>query len=207
MSELHHSWSRAWSGIGAQTDGEDIYRLLLQRYSEDHRKYHTVQHLKECLMLFETVQALPEHPSEVEFALWFHDAIYEGKASDNEERSAEWAVSSALQGGASAEVARRVRSLIMATKHTAVPTGADEQVLVDIDLSILGASQERFAEYEQQIRSEYSFVPGWLFRRKRRSILKSFLGRKHIYSTPHFHSLLETKARENLHRATGRNAA
>lgn len=82
-----------------------------------------------------------------------------------------------------------------------------EQVLVDIDLSILGASEERFAEYEQQIRSEYSFVPGWLFRRKRRSILKSFLGRNHIYSTPHFHSLLEIKARQNLHRATGKNAA
>ena len=46
----------------------------------------------------------------------------------------------------------------MATRHAALPAGGDEQLLVDIDLAILGASAARFAEYERQIRAEYAFV-------------------------------------------------
>jgi hypothetical protein len=36
----------------------------------------------------------------------------------------------------------------MATCHTAKPADADQQLLVDIDLAILGAEPARFAEYE-----------------------------------------------------------
>ena len=36
---------------------------------------------------------------------------------------------------------------------------ADEQLLVDIDLAILGADTARFAEYQTQIRREYAHVP------------------------------------------------
>jgi predicted metal-dependent HD superfamily phosphohydrolase len=77
----------------------------------------------------------------------------------------------------------------------------DEQLLVDIDLAILGASEARFLEYERQIREEYGFVPGWLFRRKRRAILRSFLKRPRIFSTQHFNASLEQRARANLARA------
>ena len=86
--------------------------------------------------------------------------------------------------------------------HTAVPVLDDERLLVDIDLSILGAPEDRFTEYERQIRQEYAFVPKWLFRRKRREILKGFLDRPAIYSTPHFHDRLEARARDNLRRVT-----
>ena len=104
--------------------------------------------------------------------------------------------------GVSTDAAQRVHDLIMATRHTAVPSGRDEQLLVDIDLSILGAEGARFDEYEQQIRKEYAYVPGFLFRRKRREILKGFLDRSAIYSTPHFHDMLEARARDNLRRVT-----
>ncbi len=99
------------------------------------------------------------------------------------------------------DAVNRVHDLVMATRHTEVPTYGDQQLLVDIDLSILGAPDERFKDYERQIRDEYSFIPGWIFRRKRRAILKSFLDRRRIYSTGHFHLALEQRARENLSRA------
>lgn len=67
-----------------------------------------------------------------------------------------------------------------------------------VDLSILGADGQRFAEFDQQVREEYSFVPGFLFRMKRKSILRTFLEREHIYSTPYFRQRLETAARRNL---------
>ena len=89
----------------------------------------------------------------------------------------------------------------MATCHDAVPSGIDQQILLDVDLSILGEKPERFDEYEKQIREEYSWVPGVVFRAKRRSILKGFLKRPAIYSTTKFVGAYEAQARENLNRS------
>ena len=91
MSDLIASWNRAWQGLDAIGDGSTTYAALLARYSEPHRHYHTMQHLAECLDAFSSVASLAEHPAELEFALWFHDAIYDVKRSDNEEQSALWA--------------------------------------------------------------------------------------------------------------------
>ena len=146
----------------------------------------------------ESVTAMAPHPAEVEMALWFHDSVYDTKRSDNEARSAAWAKKALSAAGASTESLRLVEDLILVTKHDALPQTPDEQVLVDIDLSILGAAEQRFAEFERQVREEYSFVPGLLFRMKRKAILRTFLEREHIYSTPHFRELLENSARQNL---------
>ena len=196
------SWQRAWTGIGAAGEGNALFAQLMAAYAEAQRHYHTQQHLGECLSAFDGVRALAERPDEVELALWFHDAIYDIRGHHNEQRSADWARDALRAAGVAAEAAQRVHGLVMATRHTAVPTGRDEQLLVDIDLSILGAQRARFDEYEQQIRKEYAYVPGFLFRRKRREILKGFLDRPAIYSTPHFHDRLEARARDNLRRAT-----
>jgi predicted metal-dependent HD superfamily phosphohydrolase len=198
MQALAQSWRRAWSGLRLAGEGADTYRQLLAAYSQPHRKYHTLQHLSECLVALESVIAMVPHPAEVEIALWFHDAIYDTKRSDNEHRSAEWANAALSSAGAAAESIGLVERLIMATKHDALPQPGDEEFLVDIDLSILGSNEQRFAEFERQVTEEYSFVPGFLFRMKRKAILKTFLEREHIYSTPHFRALLEAAARHNL---------
>ena len=151
---------------------------------------------------FDGARALAERPDEVELALWFHDAIYDIKGHHNEQRSADWARDALRDAGVDTGSAQRVHDLVMATRHTAVPSAQDERLLVDIDLSILGAERARFDECEQQIRREYAYVPGFLFRRKRREILKGFLDRPAIYSTPHFHDRLEARARDNLRRVT-----
>lgn len=206
---FERSWRRAWSalvGPGAGTNGPDGIALrdeLLAGYAEPQRHYHTQQHLEECLALLEQVRDLAEHPEEVEMALWFHDAIYDVKGSGNEERSAEWAHRALTSAGAAAAAAERVRQLVLVTRHDGVPGNVDEQVLVDIDLAILGAERPRFDEYERQIRNEYAFVPGFLFRRKRRQILRTFLDRPVLYSTAMLRERLEARARENLRRAIG----
>ena len=66
-------------------------------------------------------------------------------------------------------------------------------MLVDIDLSILGAESMRFDEYENQVRAEYSWVPAFLFRSTRKKILQGFLARPSIYATAHFQQRLEKK--------------
>jgi predicted metal-dependent HD superfamily phosphohydrolase len=92
----------------------------------------------------------------------------------------------------------------MATRHEAVPQTRDEKVLVDVDLWILGAPPERFDEYEKQVREEYGWVPGLIYRRKRRAILESFVARQTIYSTERFIQRYEVQARANLARSLAR---
>ena len=200
------SWNAAWRALGVASADEALCIELQRRYSEPQRHYHTLQHLGECLTWFEREQALAERPGEVALALWFHDAIYDVHAHDNEARSAEWARSAMLASGAQAEAAERVHALVMATRHDAVPEGCDAELLIDIDLSILGAERERFDEYERQVHAEYAFVPDAVRLPRRRAILQRFLAREAIYATPRMHALLEARARANLARSIAATA-
>ena len=195
---LQASWRRAWRGIGAGDDADALCASLMSAYREPDRRYHTLQHLSECIDLFERVRALAAHAAEVEVGLWFHDAVYDVHRSDNEARSADWLRAAAGPAGIATDVTERVRALIMATRHAELPTGADERLLVDIDLAILAADEARFAEYERQIRAEYAFVPEATFAARRRALLAAFLERERIYGTPRLHDELERRARANL---------
>jgi predicted metal-dependent HD superfamily phosphohydrolase len=197
-------WQSLWRELGASEPDGGLFHRMVECYSEPHRKYHTMQHLEECFAHFENVRSLAERAGEVELALWFHDAIYDTKRKDNEERSAEWARDSALSAGLTVDQASRVHELVMTTVHTAVPTGTDAAVLVDIDLGILGAHAARFDEYEIQVREEYSWVPGPLYRTGRRKILQEFANREHIYSTEYFRDEYEARARDNIARSLAR---
>lgn len=204
MQLLHRSWQRAWQGAGCTGPGDALAAELLACYREPQRRYHTLQHLSECLGHLEAVLDQVPDPAAIELALWFHDAVYElagPGAASNELRSAQWAVQALLAGGAPPALARQVHDLIMATRHDALPATPDQCWLVDIDLSILGAVPARFDEYERQVRDEYAFVPEELFRRKRAEVLAGFVARAQIYSTPFFRDRLEAPARANLGRS------
>ena len=201
---LIERWRGVWSELGALQGDEELYNSLVACYSEPHRKYHTLQHLNECFAHLKRVSSFAEHAAEVELALWFHDAIYNTHEKDNEKRSADWARESVLKSGVNSEKATRIYELIMATMHDAVPVGRDAEVLVDIDLGILGADRARFDEYELQVREEYSWVPDFLYRKARRKVLQEFESREWIYSTEVFRSEYEARARENLTRSLSR---
>lgn len=196
-SLLERSWRFAWAALGL-VPPQGLMQRLTQAWAEPQRHYHALQHLGECLAHAEAVRSLAQQPGEVEIALWFHDAIYDPRGKDNEARSADWACQALALAGADEAVQQRVRALIMATCHDAVPTDDDARLLVDIDLAILGAGPARFAEYDQQVRAEYRWVPGWIYRSKRKEVLAGFLARPAIYSTKWFRERLEVRARENL---------
>jgi len=197
-------WARVWTELGVRYASRETHEELIRHYDEPHRAYHNRQHLAECLQVRRLLNAACQAPAEIDLALWFHDAIYDPLRSDNELRSAQWLDEVASDSGLDAETRRRLYDLIMVTRHDSAPQSLDEAVLVDTDLAILGASFERFEEYDQQIRREYLHVPMSVYRQKRRQILEGFLVRDRIYTTAPYFDAFEQQARENLSRAIDR---
>ena len=195
-------WRATWQELGAADSQQALFDTLIASYSEPHRRYHTLQHLEECLAAYAPVRVRAQHPAEIELALWFHDAIYDVRRDDNEERSAEWARTSVERAGLAADIGERIAELVMATKHGRhTASTRDAGILVDVDLSILGAERARFDEYERQVREEYAWVPESIYQRARRKVVDQFLARPRIYSTDYFYSTLEARARDNLERS------
>lgn len=193
-------WQRTWRELGFVPDPPLLERLL-HAWREPQRHYHTLQHLQECLDHLEGARERALHPGEASLALWFHDAVYDPRRHDNEQRSAEWARECLLASGADDTCADRVHALVMATRHDAVPVAGDAPLVVAIDLAILGAPRERFDEYERQVRLEYGHVEDEAYRAGRGRILRALLGRPAIYSTPLFRDRFEAAARANLARS------
>lgn len=197
------AWRAAWAtlGVGDVAGLVPLHAELAAAYAQPHRHYHTARHLAECLGHLADLAPEADRPGEIAIALWFHDAIYDTRRQDNEARCADWAVRSCTAFGGDAAAARRLRDLVLATRHAAAPATRDEGVLVDADLAILGAEPTRFDEYERDIRREYRWVPGFLYRRKRRILLREFLERPALFCTASFRRKYEAAARRNLERS------
>ena len=176
----------------------DTFAQLVKAYSEKQRFYHTAEHISACLYHLDKVSDQAEKVTEIELALWFHDAVYQPLSSTNERDSANLAVEFLHSNGAHDDVIDRINNLIMCTVHGSPINTDDEKLLVDIDLSILGAERFVFEEYETNIRKEYKLVPSPIYKRKRKKILNMFLSKNAIYSTHYFYDNYEQIARDNL---------
>jgi len=177
------------------------FSQLQSAYAEKHRHYHTSAHIEACLALFNEHRNAATKPAEIECAIWFHDAIYSPMSKENELKSADWAAQFLRENGCSDETPDNVRSHILATVHNSSVSDPDTQLLVDIDLSILGSDKEMYRSFENNVRREYKWVPPPLYRRERRKILTSFLARKAIYFTLPLREKYENQARINLKEA------
>lgn len=184
--------------IGAKPS-TTIFDDLKTAYTHSSRHYHSDKHVAECLKHFQKLRSFSMRPAEIEIALWFHDAIYDTRQPDNEEQSAEWARSFLESAGVSPDPTNRIIRLIIATK-THEPHDAEAEIMLDVDLGILGAPPDAFEEYDLAIRREYHWVPEAQFRQGRAQILSNFLARPAIFRTSSFLEQYEQQARENLQR-------
>lgn len=206
---LGATWDAAWSFLGHPAPA-GLQAELLTAWSEPHRHYHDPRHLRECLALWARWRGLCAQPGEVAIALWFHDAVYDPQTTppgSNELASAAWAARSLVRAGADSDTAQRVHDLVMATQHDAPiksTSNPDAELLVDIDLAILGSPAERFERYDQDVRKEYAWVPAGSYQHGRAQVLHSFLDRPRLYRTEPAFVLLETQARMNLAAALSR---
>lgn len=171
--------------------------FALPFYGAPERAYHNTAHVRQMLAALATRGVLT--PA-LALAVWGHDLVYDPRAADNEARSAEVFGAWLAAQGADPALREQVTALILATRHTDPPHTREEALLVDADLSILGASTSAFDAYDRAIRQEYAHVPWPLYREGRRRVLEGFLERGILYHTPEF-ALLDAPARLNLRRA------
>ncbi len=197
-------WILVWRQVNATHDPEPVFDRLVSLYSEPHRHYHNLRHIADCLAEFDLARQLANDPIALELAIWFHDAIYDPHASDNEERSADLAKRHIEEAGGSRALIKSVAALVLATRMHQSSTHRDTALMIDVDLSILGQRPERFEEYEAQIRREYDWVPESTFAAKRAEILQRFLARERIFTTEPLFAKFEDQARRNLQRSIQR---
>ena len=186
-------WMDLWKRAGLTGDAGAVFADLERRYAEPHRSYHVLAHVVHALDEFERLRPLAKDPEAIELAIWFHDAVYNPLARDNEKQSGELA--------RSVGAGQKVVDLILATRHDSVPDDLDARILVDVDLAILGQPEAEYDGYEQGIGVEYSAVPEPLFKAGRAAVLRSLLERPRIYGTDLFLERYEAQARQNLGRS------
>lgn len=198
---LQQQWVRLVAAWGlSPADAYPPFDLLAAAYSAADRHYHTLDHLHEMFRVAGRLALSTDDPAAVQLAVWFHDAVYDPRAKDNEARSADLCVDVLGPLGVPASVLEKTVRLIRATDHKSAdpPPDRDTGVMLDADLAILGATEERYRRYAADIRREYAWVPDAEYRSGRAAVLERFLARPRLF----WHALTfeegEARARENL---------
>jgi predicted metal-dependent HD superfamily phosphohydrolase len=193
---LRAAWAR---DAGSSRAAGEALDGLLARYQEPHRHYHTLKHVASVLEQVDTlVAAVPvEDPIAVRLAVWFHDAVYDPRASNNEAASADLAERVLTDIGTDPDRVVAVRGLVLVTVAHEPRTPADDAVLCDADLSVLAARPAVYAAYVTGVRAEYGHVTDAEWRQGRAAVIERFLARAAIFHTAPMASA-EHRARANL---------
>ncbi|WP_347108549.1 DUF4031 domain-containing protein [Paenarthrobacter sp. S56] len=178
---------------------EELGLELLERWGEASRKYHSRTHLLAVLEALDvlTEPALPARS--VVLAAWFHDAVYEGVAGQDEEESARLAEDRLSAAGlAPADVAEVARLVRLTTDHNPEPDDDAGALLCDADLSVLGGDEQSYARYVSAVREDYAHVSDDDFAKGRAAVVRHLLGLDPLFHGDRAKALWLDAARRNL---------
>jgi predicted metal-dependent HD superfamily phosphohydrolase len=189
------------AAVASEDEVVAIGKDILDRHAEPQRRYHGESHLRALVDLMNT--HAPDIPpaSAPRLAIWWHDAVYNPQARDNEERSADLAREHLTRLGlAPAIIDETCRLILMTKNHWEGPSAGDGDYFLDADIAILGAPPGIYDNYAANVREEYSFAPNDLYRAGRSAFLKSALARPRLFRTGIFESTYAAQARANMQR-------
>lgn len=177
---------------------------LRRRYAEPHRAYHGQAHVDTLLGALADERSHVENGAAVELAIWYHDAIYDPAATDNEARSADLLVAE-MRGLACPSIVSAAESMVRATAGHELPPDlpdalrGDTAAFLDLDVAVLGAEPADYDLYEAGIAAEYVPVHGLAkFRAGRAAFLRGMLTRERLFHTQRFQRRLDAAARANM---------
>jgi predicted metal-dependent HD superfamily phosphohydrolase len=204
----------AWAQVAAPgARAAEVFDDLVGRYRQPHRRYHGLRHVVWVLRHSRRLEAeIAEcrgagqgyDGAAVTAAAWFHDAVYDPRADDNEQRSAELAERALPALGWSAQRVRLVAELVRATAgHLADPEAGEaspweRRVLLDADLGVLGGDPAAYAAYVNGVHSEYGHLSDAEWTAGRTQVVERLLARSALYATAPGRAWWEDRARANL---------
>ena len=206
--ELGKIFARHLTAINSDVESEKVNNLwqdIAIRYNEAQRAYHSLQHIEQLFAQFEQIKHVLNESHIIALALFYHDVIYAPTRSDNELKSAEYAVE-ALRPYFSAAQCPYIYALIMMTANHKLAECSNAQknfdaaYLLDMDLSILGASWSEYEQYAQAVRQEYAHVSNADYSVGRIAVLTGLLAHLKLYLTDYYYDRLEKQARQNIKR-------
>jgi len=202
LEQLQEQWNQVLNKHSELPGiSQDTFNDLVHRYSDPERAYHNLHHIVQLLQTAETFKARLHDYKAVFLAIWFHDAVYNPLANDNEIESAALADTHLSRLLLEEKSVEKVKKMILATAHhlqLEEGSSPDTLFLLDFDLMILGSSQEEYKTYSSQIRKEYQSIPDLLYKPGRKRILQRFLETKRLFKTEEFYILYEHQARTNI---------
>lgn len=196
---LHQRWYALLTQF--TQDDQLIHQLWMEleaAYSASDRYYHNLQHLAFMFELFDRYADQIQDTSTFQFAVFYHDVVYDPDRKDNEEQSAEIAVLRLKEVGVPEDIVMRCAEQIRATKSHQPVNDPDGNFLLDIDLAILATNEGEYQRYTQNVRKEYMMIKEHVYRAGRKEVLSRFLEREQIYHTEAFYEVFEKAARRNL---------
>lgn len=189
--ELFTFWTKAHGNKNL-----NWFEKLLGLHSQPHRFYHNTDHLIQCLSNMESLTKDKDELKILTYITFFHDAIYNPQSKTNEEDSALLWREFVKEGKISEYINEVVFESILNTKnHNLKSKYPITEKFLDLDLSILGASETLFLAYEDGIRLEYGFVPEEIFSAERHKIMSAF---KDPFKTPIAKTLWQKALEINL---------
>ena len=191
-------WQRCLTDNRADDRSDDLYHRLVRAYSQPHRVYHTLTHIQSCFDIFRDVVTEVKNPDALALAIWFHDAIYDMEACDNEQRSADWFLEESENIFPDA-LRELVYNHIMATLHCGKEIKHhDSRIMVDIDLFSFGKPWPEFLQDSRNVRAEKSDISDEEFYRKQCGFQKTLLDQPRFFQSDYFFARYESRARQNL---------
>jgi len=198
VQDLVDAWATLLSRHTDNPAVAAVGRDLIASWTEPHRHYHSVGHLRGILNHVEALAELADDPDAVLLAAWYHDAVYAG-LPDDEERSARRAEQELSQLGLRPQLVDEVARLVrMTITHDPAPGDHNGEVLSDADLAALAVPREDYVRNTAAIRAEYGHVPDDVFRRGRVQVLVALLGGPGVFRTDYARREWEVAAQKNL---------
>jgi predicted metal-dependent HD superfamily phosphohydrolase len=195
--ELRTAWT---ASIGRDARCLAACEEVVGRHREPHRRYHGVRHVTWVVRHVHELAAEvpPADLGAVVAAAFYHDAVYDPTAVDNEEQSAALAERVLGELGWSNARCRTVGDLVRATAGHEPDGTADCAVLLDADLAVLGSEPAAYLAYVTGVREEYRHLDDEVWRRGRADVLRRLVDRQPLYATAPGRRRWESRAQANL---------